>query len=163
IVRVKSTTKLVGEVSEKMRINRKALLALALIIISSAPAAVRPVQAQPRPATSATPVVIPFELVTRHIVLNVKIDNSRPLSFVFDTGDKVAIVDLGVAKELALKLHGQIKVGGAGSNQLAGALVDGSSWTLPGLEKFSQPVVLALPFGDLATRFGHDFDGIVGS
>jgi hypothetical protein len=32
-------------------------------------------------------------------MLKVKINNSRPLSFVFDTGDKVAIVDAERTKE----------------------------------------------------------------
>ena len=39
---------------------------------------------QTAPATK--PVSIPFEMVTRHIVVKVTVDKSRPLSFVFDTG-----------------------------------------------------------------------------
>ncbi len=122
--------------------------------------------AQPTPAklsAAAAPIEIPFELISRHIVVQVRVNNSRPLSFVFDTGDKVGIIDLDRAKELGLKLAREVKVGGAGSGQLTGALVEGSSWTLNGINGFSQPVVLALPFGNLASRFGHDFDGIIGS
>src|SRR5204863_1940486 len=84
------------------------------------------------------------------------------LSFVFDTGDKVGIIDLDRAKELGLKLGREIRVG-AGGGQLTGAAVAGSSWTLVGLDGFSQPLVLALPFANLAARSGHDFDGIIGS
>lgn len=73
-------------------------------------------------ASAPKPVVtIPFKLVTRHIVVPVKINNSRPLSFVFDTGDKVGIVDIARAKELGLDLHGQIRVGSAGSDTLLGS------------------------------------------
>jgi hypothetical protein len=143
--------------------TRKPLLAVALIILSLASAAPRSLRITPKPAAAAAPVSIPFELVTRHVVVKVRINNSRPLSFVFDTGDKVAIVDLARAQELGLNLHGQIHVGGAGSGQLTGSLVQGATWTLPGLEGFSQPVALALPFDRLAARFGHDFDGIIGS
>lgn len=139
--------------------TRKPLLAFALVILALASAAPRSQQTAPKPA----PLVIPFELVTRHVVVKVRINNSRPLSFVFDTGDKVAIVDLARAQELGLDLHGQVHVGGAGSGKLTGSLVRGASWTLPGLDGFSQPVALALPFGRLASRFGHDFDGIIGS
>lgn len=139
--------------------NRKTILVSFLLILSVAAAASRAQQA-PKPAPK--PVSIPFELVTRHVVVKVRINNSRPLSFVFDTGDKVAIVDLARAKELGLDLHGQVHVGGAGSGQLAGSQVRDANWTLPGLEGFSQPVVLALPFDRLASRFGHDFDGIIG-
>ena len=95
--------------------------------------------------------------------MKVSINNSRPLSFVFDTGDQVAIVDTERAKELGLKLEGQIRVGGAGSDFLMGSFVRESNWTLPGLEGFSQPVTLAMPLGRMAARFGHDFDGIIGS
>jgi hypothetical protein len=64
---------------------------------------------------------------------------------------------------LGLKLQGQVRVGGAGSELLTGSLVQEATWTLPGLEGFSQPVALALPLGKLAAKFGHDFDGIIGS
>jgi hypothetical protein len=141
--------------------NRKPLLAFALIILSLASAASRSVHVAPQP--TAVPVQIPFELVTRHIVVKVRINNSRPLSFVFDTGDKVAIIDLNRAQELGLDLQGRVQVGGAGSGKLTGSLVRNATWTLPGLEGFSQPVALALPFDRLASRFGHDFDGIIGS
>jgi Aspartyl protease len=141
--------------------TRKPLLALALIVLWLASAAPRPLNTTPKPANA--PVVIPFEMVTRHVVVKVRINNSRPLSFVFDTGDKVAIVDLARARELGLDLHGQVHVGGAGSGKLTGSMVRGATWTLPGLDGFSQPVTLAMPFDRLAARFGHDFDGIIGS
>lgn len=121
---------------------------------------VRPV----REASAPKPIVtIPFKLVTRHIVVPVRINNSRPLSFVFDTGDKVGIVDIERAKELGLDLHGQVRVGGAGSDTLRGSYVRGATWKLQGFEDFSQPVVMAIPLGRLAARFGHAFDGIIGS
>ncbi len=118
--------------------------------------------AQEKPNAKSV-ITIPFELVTRHIVVQVKINNSRPLSFVLDTGDRVGIVDSDVAKELGLKLQGQVRVGGAGSETLAGSMVAGATWTLAGLQGFSQPVRLAIPLRRMATRFGHDFDGIIGA
>src|SRR6185436_17325579 len=139
---------------------RKTILLSFLLMLSVAGAASR---AQQTAKPAAKPVSIPFELVTRHVVVKVRINNSRPLSFVFDTGDKVAIVDLARAQELGLDLHGEVHVGGAGSGKLSGSLVRGATWTLPGLEGFAQPVSLALPFDRLASRFGHDFDGIIGS
>jgi hypothetical protein len=96
-------------------------------------------------------------------MLKVRVNNSRPLSFVFDTGNKFAIVDLGVARELGLKLQGEIKVGGGGGQTIKGSFVQDSSFAIPGLEGFSQAISLAIPLGNLAQRFGHDFDGIIGS
>lgn len=142
--------------------NRRILFTFLLIVLAAATAPTRAIQTPAKSAAGA-PVSIPFELVTRHIVVKVKINNSRPLSFVLDTGDKVGIVDMEVAKELGLNLQGQVRVGGAGAETLRGARVEGASWTLQGLEGFSQPMVLAIPLGRLANKFGHDFDGIIGS
>lgn len=146
-----------------MQRKTKTLLTFALLTLSVATVASRTTQTNQKTTKKIPAVEIPFELVARHIVLQVKINNSRPLSFVFDTGDKVAIVDTQRAEELGLKLEGQLKVGGAGNDFLPGSFVRESTWTIPGLEGFSQPVALALPLGRLAARFGHDFDGIIGS
>jgi Aspartyl protease/PDZ domain len=143
--------------------KRRTPFAFLLVTILLAAPASRAIQSGATPSAPASTVSIPFELVTRHIMLKVKINNSRPLSFVLDTGDRVGIVDAEVAKELGLKLQGHVNVGGAGSETLPGSLVQDANWTIPGLEGFSQPVRLALPLGRLAARFGHDFDGIIGS
>ncbi len=119
--------------------------------------------AQVPSAPNSATVTIPFELVTRHIMVKVKVNNSRPLSFVLDTGDKVGVIDMEVAKELGLNLEGQVRVGGAGAETLSASMVRNGTWMLPGLEGFSQPLTLALPLGRMAARFGHDFDGIIGS
>ncbi|MEA2206371.1 MAG: hypothetical protein QOE77_3147 [Blastocatellia bacterium] len=116
-----------------------------------------------KPAVTTAPQTIPFELVTRHIVLKVSINNSRPLSFVLDTGDKYAVVDLDRARQLGLTLQGEVKTRGAGPETRTGAFVRDASFTIAGLPGFSQPVHLALPIARMAPRFGHDFDGIIGS
>ena len=119
------------------------------------------------PASSAlaetAPIVIPFEFINRHIFIKIKVNNSEPLSVIFDTGDKFAIIDLGRAKSLGLKLEGEISVGGAGAGLLKGAYVRESTFTVPGLEGLTQPVTMALPLDMLAPNFGHDVDGIIGS
>ena len=139
------------------------LFASAIVALSLSAVASQTLQTTPKASTASVPISIPFELITRHIIIPVRINNSRPLSFVLDTGDKYGIVNTETAKSLGLNLQGQTKVGGAGSEMLDGSFVQGANWTLPGLEGFSQPVMLAIPLGKLATRFGHDFDGIVGS
>jgi predicted aspartyl protease len=117
------------------------------------------------PSTSATnaPVTIPFDLVTRHIMLKVRINNSRPLAFVFDTGDKVCVVDTEVAKELGLKMEGQLRIGGAGADTLPASFIKDATWSIAELDGFTQPVALTFPLGRMAARFGQDFDGIIGS
>ena len=70
--------------------NRRRLITLLLILACGVAGASH----QNAPASQKTaepdPVVIPFELVTRHILIRVRINNSAPLWFIFDTGDKVA-------------------------------------------------------------------------
>jgi hypothetical protein len=96
-------------------------------------------------------------------VLKVKVDNSTPLSFVLDTGSQFAIINLDRAKELGLKLEGTVKMGGAGAGTADGAFVQETTFAVPGLTGFSQPIKLALPLAMLAPKAGHDFDGILGS
>jgi len=121
--------------------------------------------AQPGPSSNASDLIatIPFELVNNHIVLRVQVNNNRPLSFVLDTGDQYAVINLDTARALGLKLRGEVRVGGAGAQMATGAFVQDASFTLPSFAGFSQPVTLALPIGHLASRLGQDFDGIIGS
>jgi hypothetical protein len=138
--------------------RRPLILIIALLLsISAVSYAVQ----SPQPSRPA-PIVIPFEMANRHIMLKVKVNNSRTLSFVLDTGDKYGIVDLGVAKELGLNLREGVRIGGAGANTLEGAFVQDATFTVLGLDGFSQPIKLALPTARMAARLGHDFDGIVG-
>jgi hypothetical protein len=111
----------------------------------------------------AAPVTIPFELATRHIIVKVTINNSRPLSFILDTGANVAIVRMATATELGLSLYGSVNTGGAGAGSQAGQRVKDAKWSLVGLEGFSQPVSLALPLPALPSALGRDVDGIIGA
>lgn len=117
----------------------------------------------PAKHAATAPVVIPFDQVNKHIVLKTKVNNSRPLSFVLDTGDKFAIINLDRAKELGLELQGEVRMGGAGAALSMGAFVKNASFTLDGFEGFTQPITMALPIGSLSSRMGRDFDGILGS
>ena len=110
----------------------------------------------------AAPVVIPFELVMRHVVVKVRVNNSRPLSFVLDTGASAAIVRMPTATELGLSLEGNVNTGGAGGGTQAGRRVKDARWSLVGLDGFSQPVALALPMPMLPSGLGCDIDGIIG-
>jgi hypothetical protein len=120
-------------------------------------------QSAQTPAPDFSGATIPFDLVTRHIALKVRVNNSRPLSFLLDTGDQFAIINLDTARELGLKLNGSVSVGGAGAERATGSFVKEASFTIPALSGFSQPVTMALPLSSLSSRLGQDFDGIIGS
>lgn len=113
-------------------------------------------------ASSSVRAKIPFELNNKHIMLKGKVDG-KPITFVLDTGDQVAIVDLDVAKRMNLALSGEVRVGGAGAAISTGSMVQNASFTIDGLEGFSQPVRMALPLGRvLSPRAGRNFEGIIG-
>src|SRR5688572_14278794 len=133
----------------------------ALVVLSVLAAFVAPYPAAGQRAV-VEPVAIPFELATRHIIVNVTINNSRPLSFVLDTGAHAALVRMDVAKELGLKLEGELNVGGAGPGIQKGRYVSGATWSLVGLPGFSQPVTFALPMPELPVALGRPIDGIIG-
>lgn len=143
--------------------NRKQLTGLFFILACSVGASSRRVVPGVQKAAEPAAVVIPFELVNRHIFVKVSINNSAPLSFILDTGDKFAIVNLARAKKLGLKLQGEINVGGAGAATLKGSIVRDASLTVLGLEGRTEPVVLTIPLDNLASKLGHDADGIIGS
>ena len=133
------------------------VLALSAFVAGTSPRTV--------PAThkAADPIVIPFELVTRHIMVRARVNDAGPLWFIFDTGDKVAIVDMERARSLGLSLQGEVNVGGAGAGTVKGATVRDASLKVIGVETNPQPVVLAIPLNGLEPRFGHDIDGIIGA
>ena len=135
----------------------RASLTCVLLIALTATQTGSTVALQPAPATT-----IPFEVANRHIVVQVKVNNSRPLSFVLDTGANRAIVRLDTARELGLTLHGDVRTGGAGSGTASGQLVKGGTWSLVGLDGFSQPLAFALPMPLLSAGLGRKIDGIIG-
>ena len=134
-----------------------------LLAMSASQVAQQPAQQSAKITISPQSVVIPIELVNRHIIVKVIVRNSRPLSFVLDTGDQFAIINLDLAKELGLNLQGRVSMEGAGAQVSTGSFVIGASFTIPGFEGFSQPISMALPIGHMAPLMGRDFDGIIGS
>jgi len=138
------------------KVSRRTLFACLLLVSWG----FAPHAAVQKPSTS--PVVIPFELVTHHILIKGTVNGSRPLSFVFDTGANQALVRMDVAKELNLALEGDVHAGGAGGGMQSGSQVRRANWSPVGLERVSQPIRFALPLPELPTAMGRNVDGIIG-
>jgi hypothetical protein len=119
-----------------------------------------PTAASQRATGSA--VSIPFDLATRHIIVQGTINNSRPLSFVLDTGASAAIVRIDTAKELGLTLEGNLNIAGAGAGTQTGYFVRNAGWNLVGLRSEPQPVTIAIPLTELPAGMGRQVDGIIG-
>lgn len=75
----------------KPRFVNGLLLLLSLLLLSTA-AGLPASRAQSNRQLDA-PISVPFELVTRHIMIPVSVNGGAPLWFVLDTGDKVGIID----------------------------------------------------------------------
>ncbi len=143
--------------------HRRVLSALVALAVMAGLVSARTPPAPSDGTASAAGVTIPFDLVDKHVMLEVTVNKSQPLSFVLDTGDKFAVIDLDRAKELGLRFAGEVAVGGAGSKKDTGAFVKDAAFTISGFAGFSQPVTLAIPLRKMSSRFGHDFDGIIGA
>ena len=142
--------------------KRASLASLVLLFLFAGVGPVPRAVAQ-RPAATPEPAAIPFELATRHVLVKVTVNQSRPLSFVLDTGAHIAIIRTAVARELGLKLEGKVNVGGAGTGAAqTGSFVRDATWSLVGLSGFSQRLSLALPLPELPPALGRDIDGIIG-
>jgi hypothetical protein len=107
-------------------------------------------------------VTLPFDVANNHIYLKVKVGTSQPQWFVLDTGDKYALIDAQRANLLGLDLGGQIEVSGVGSQTTTASYVKNSFYSVVGLDGFTQPIVIALPLGDLVMHSGHGCSGIIG-
>jgi hypothetical protein len=129
---------------------RKALIAITLLCSLSAT------------ADAPRVITVPFELVRRHIMLPVLAGNGTRLTFMFDTGDRYAIIDRERARELNLQLGGQVHVQGS-SAMLMGAFVKNATYRIVGVDGFEQPIVLTIPLASLEKRLGAKFDGILGA
>ena len=105
---------------------------------------------------------MPFELVNKNIYVQVTVGDSRPLWFVLDTGDKYAAIDLSIAKSLGLELGDQVAVGGGGKDAVKASLLKSGSFSIVGLDGFSQPLFIAVPFDKLSRVSGREFAGILG-
>ena len=109
------------------------------------------------------PVTVPFDLVNRHIVVPVTVNGSRPLAFIFDTGNTEAILDASRARELNIPAGRELSVTGTGSGSLRAFFVSDARFALSAAPEISQPIAIAVPLDRLSPRLGHDVDGIFGT
>ena len=104
---------------------------------------------------------IPFELNGNSIFLQVRVNGSRPLWFVFDTGASGSVMNETVAQSLGLKAEGSGATMGAGgqvrSSALRGLTFDVGGALLKDLN------VIALALVSLEHTSGRAMDGILGS
>lgn len=103
---------------------------------------------------------IPFELHNNHIYLQVKVNNSKPLSFILDTGAS-SIISRKRAESLDLKFRGTEQGFGLSENAVEAAIVEGVSLNLFGAT-LSRQTIAVIALEDLQESSGRTVDGILG-
>lgn len=112
-------------------------------------------------ANGSSATGIPFELTANHIYLQVRVNGSEPLWFLFDTGAAATVINRSRADALGLKMQGSVEARGSGSGSLEAAFVPGVTLSVPGVEVVNQTIV-AIPLDGLSPFEGRQIDGIVG-
>jgi predicted aspartyl protease len=151
------------------QITRIAILAFWLIALSAFRhdhAQTLPVEARAKNGQAAATVrfasgksalKIPIEIDNHLILMRVRVNGSRPLRFIFDTGASHSGIDAKVAAELGLKPQGAA-AGTATGGHIQGTYVTGVSLGVTGAEVSNQ-MIFSMPF---PTVPGFEFDGVIG-
>lgn len=114
-----------------------------------------------RLTAGGTAVKVPFDLYANNILVQCRINGSRPIWLIFDTGASVNVLDERLVKELGLSAGGTANLNGGGGT-VAGAFVEGATISLPGVEADRQ-LIVAAPLDPMPTLFGRDVRGIIGN
>jgi len=134
-----------------------------LILIASCllgPIFLTNMSAQTRFTSGASALGVPFELSGNLIVLKVRVNRSRPLHFIFDTGAGISVIDPQSARALGLRPRGKLKLDATGGSVQSG-LIQSVSLSVPGVEVFNQSLA-TIDLDAFASLFGFKIDGIIG-
>jgi hypothetical protein len=103
----------------------------------------------------------PIEFRQGMILVPVRLNGSRPLSFALDTGSTRMLVDRTLAKSLGLKPSGQGSLQGAGTGRIPIEFVPNVGIAFPGLESTGYEFSTA-DLQPLEASLGVNVDGILG-
>src|SRR6266403_5930410 len=106
--------------------------------------------------TSGTSALgIPFQLSSNFVLVQLRVNSSRPLWFLFSTAS-TSVIDTRIAKELGLPLQRKEDLGG-----IEAGLIHGISLALPGVTALNQTVAV-LPLEFLSSWMGQPVAGLIG-
>jgi hypothetical protein len=109
---------------------------------------------------ASSPESVPFEMINNLIFIKVQVNNSKPLSFILDTGASGSVINASRAKELGLSLEGETEATTGGGSVEAtfakGVTLSLSGVVIPGL------TLTAIGLNGLEAGLGQNVDGILG-
>jgi len=110
--------------------------------------------------TSDVITKIPFELEGNHIFIKLKINNSKELNFVFDTGADGTVINSETANRINLSNYKQSKEEGA-NGEIAVQVSKKNTININNLQ-FDNLNLVSVPLLHLEKVIGRDIDGIIG-
>ena len=112
-----------------------------------------------------TSTTIPFDMDNAdkgHIIVLVRVNGSRPLHVIFDTGGS-NVVSTDVAREIGLKGTGSTTAGGAGEAQITVQTLSGATLQLGNATLTNQPFgIFPLPRSLVHMTSRYRVDGVIG-
>ena len=118
----------------------------------------RQVGSNARFASGNSALNIPLEIDNNIILMQVGVNNSKPLRFIFDTGASHTVLQSRRAAELGLKPEGEELTGSATGGAIRGRMTSGVSLKVAGAEVSNQQIGLI----DFPVPPGFEFDGVIG-
>jgi predicted aspartyl protease len=100
---------------------------------------------------------IPLEIDNNIILLGVRVNGSKPLKFIFDTGASLSAIDSKRAAELGLKSTDQLRANATGGS-VEGSAIEHVELSVQGAKVIDQ-MIASLPF---PTVPGFAYDGVLG-
>jgi hypothetical protein len=141
--------------------------AATLLLATLTPAHVPPQGARGRAASKSIRFArgrgaerVPFDLNLNNVFVRARVNNSRPLWFIFDTGAGVSMLDARVARALGLKSGGKAEIVGGGG-RVESEAVEGVAIGVGGATALDQLIVVA-PLDTLPHLVGHEVVGLLG-
>lgn len=101
---------------------------------------------------------IPFELFGDHIIIQLSVDGSEPLDFIFDSGDGITVIDEEIADELHLVKEKVVLNQGT----VSGSLIKHNKLEIGDYLLEKNIKVYSTDLDHLEISLGRDFDGIIG-
>jgi len=118
-------------------------------------------QADFRIASGTGSAKVPFDLFGNNILIQIRINGSRPIWFVFDSGASVNVINERAAKSLGLATTGTSTLDALGGTA-RGSFIEGAAISISGVEASNQRIV-SVPLDALSEYSGRDVQGLVGN
>lgn len=114
-----------------------------------------------RASADKSAIKVPFEFYGNHILVPVRVNNSPPFWFYFDSGAGVNLINKRTAEKLGLESRGTVNIAGNGGTG-SGSFIENAIIELAGVKAADQ-LIVSSPLENLNEYAGRDISGIIGN